>query len=102
MRDEQQGKQRWREVPPSSNDERWSLENPPHIGERHASPRDCRFDKPPADARRQVSAASAAHRERMFEGTRRAEAPRTIVALALAIGAIGLIIALTMYLASHH
>lgn len=119
MPDEQQGKQRWREIPPSSEDERWLLDNPPPLPPSSAgSPPPL-----PPSARRQPSEISPPESDQPRDiGARRekswppAELPadttwqqrgpaqrkpiggNTVLAGVLAIGAIALIVALAMFL----
>ena len=113
MPDEPQKKQRWREIPPPSDDERWTLDraepNPPGIGPPPPLP-----ELPPLKNSPDPSAAAARGRdtyrppdERVTESLRRQQAaarPRpvgsnTVLAGVLAIGAIGLIVLLTIFLA---
>ena len=113
MPDEPQGKQRWREVPPRPDDERWTLDraepNPPGIGPPPPLP-----ELPPRSNSRDPAAATDQGRntyrpsdEMLTDSLRRQQAAaqpqpvgtNTALAAVLALAAIGLIVVLTVFLA---
>lgn len=94
MPDKPTGKQRWREVPPPTENDRWTVDSAQAGADRKSPP-----PLPPLPQRRE--SANSVRRQRAAPQAKQV-GTNTMLAAALAIGAIALIVVLTMYLAKQN